>query len=396
MGHSTSVPGHVIELSVDAAGLPRFGQNLYAEVHSDFSGFLKLPVWGQTQLVGLYEDDVIVIAIYTADSEADFDSGIREQFAELCLPWGLIKESMDGKAHTKVVLAIDPAKPWLGHKAGEFEYVEAFKYARDSALSDRTLHRASVRVHSRLVDTSILVGKTAAQLHEILPTLGIVWTARDGWTTPSFGVSNDPLEASKLHKQGDVMRLSSIPEQCLVATSSSRLLTWLESMQAGIDTAAPDETATATRSLEATELVNDLDLHQHANDKRFECLGPFPANASKRPLPDGACSPFKTSRTDRGDESLLGSGSLPAATGISEDILPSKVAPFIRLGKDMCSRLEGLRAVIQKEAAPSMETLELHMQKELTQSKLELGDRPLDSAPEHCVVAFSSSRLVSW
>eukprot|EP00747_Dinoflagellata_sp_TGD_P130071 gnl/TRDRNA2_/TRDRNA2_174778_c2_seq3.p1 gnl/TRDRNA2_/TRDRNA2_174778_c2~~gnl/TRDRNA2_/TRDRNA2_174778_c2_seq3.p1 ORF type:complete len:866 (-),score=170.99 gnl/TRDRNA2_/TRDRNA2_174778_c2_seq3:119-2509(-) len=44
------------------------------------------------------------------------------------------------------------------------------------------------------------------------------------------------------------------------------------------------------------------------------------------------------------------------------------------LHQDMCSRLEGLRAVIQKEASASMETLELHVQKELTQSKLELGE----------------------
>lgn len=80
-------------------------------------------------MLGIWADDVVTVSIYTAESEALFDRHRCEDYAEVYLPWDLIRDQVSTGQETTVQLGLTPDLPWLGQSASPAQYRDAFRFA---------------------------------------------------------------------------------------------------------------------------------------------------------------------------------------------------------------------------------------------------------------------------
>lgn len=153
MGAGASWPAQVVEISVGhPTVLPgrdtALGTSLFAQVHTEAGGTVKLPGWGEAHLVGLCEDDVITLSVYAAESEAEFEAHRRQNFAQVHLPWVDVREAVQQGEET-LILGLEPNTAWLGQSAGLADYREAFRRAGDLAMSDAATPHVRIAIRSR-------------------------------------------------------------------------------------------------------------------------------------------------------------------------------------------------------------------------------------------------------
>eukprot|EP00929_Paragymnodinium_shiwhaense_P006687 TRINITY_DN11063_c0_g1_i1.p1 TRINITY_DN11063_c0_g1~~TRINITY_DN11063_c0_g1_i1.p1 ORF type:complete len:686 (+),score=243.54 TRINITY_DN11063_c0_g1_i1:168-2225(+) len=153
-----------LELLSEADSVPRRPTNFFARVYTAADDLAKYRAWGQPQAVGLWDDDVVTISIHTAYDEAHFDRQRFDDFAEVYLPWVLIKDEVlnaQGEQDAVFDLALQKGGPWLGQGAAHPQYFEAFKNARSVAEERRTpVLRIFVRLE-RAADESSAPGASA-------------------------------------------------------------------------------------------------------------------------------------------------------------------------------------------------------------------------------------------
>lgn len=138
-----------VRLQAPEERLAPAGEVFFARLHSAAEGVARYEQWGRLQEVGLWSDDVITISVHTARSEASFAAHRCHDFAEVYLPWDLIKEELelkevspDGKLSFE--LTLHPGRPSLGEHAHPSKYFDAFRRDREEAKLDRSVPRVGV------------------------------------------------------------------------------------------------------------------------------------------------------------------------------------------------------------------------------------------------------------
>jgi len=123
-------PTHVVEIYLSQQIVDRAEQvKLCARVHTAAEGAVRYSDWGRVLPIGIWTDDVITITILKAESQEDAHDRIYDEYAEIYLPWDLVKpELVNDRASFEI--AVQPNLPPLGHDAAFSKYFDAFKKSR--------------------------------------------------------------------------------------------------------------------------------------------------------------------------------------------------------------------------------------------------------------------------
>jgi len=123
-------PTHIVDIYLSQQIVDRAEQvKLCARVHTAAEGAVRYSDWGKVLPIGIWTDDVITITILKAGSQEDAHDRIYDEYAEIYLPWDLVKpELVNDRASFE--MAVQPRLPPLGHDAAFSKYLDAFKKSR--------------------------------------------------------------------------------------------------------------------------------------------------------------------------------------------------------------------------------------------------------------------------